>query len=348
MRAIRGRTLLTFVAGAGVGLGLGAGARELATRDVVPRVFAQAPVAGTQLATQEEATVVRVARQATPTVVSVSQPQGSGSGVFIRRDGVLLTNAHVVGDERTVTVGLADGRRIENARVLDRDPVLDIAVVRVPIADAPVAPLGDSDRLQVGQSAIAIGNPLGLDRTVTVGVVSALNRQPQGVTIEGLIQTDAAINPGNSGGPLFDSRGNVIGITTAIYQAPGGGLGFAIPINLANDVARQVLTSGRILRAYVGIQYRAIPPEVAQQYRLPVRNGIVVLGVQRGSPAAEAGLRLEDIITRVDDVEIDDDGDFQRIVRIRKPGDTVRMTVVRLDGSRRTVSVRLGEAPQER
>jgi len=297
--------------------------------------LAQPSLASLQLATARqtsydasEATVIRVARQAIPAVVAVSVRGGSGSGVIVRRDGVIITNAHVVGDATQVDVGLADGRRV-SGRVLGRDPTVDVAVVQVSAADLPVAPLADSDRLEVGQTAIAIGNPIGLERTVTTGVVSAVNRSPRGFELGGLIQTDAAINPGNSGGPLVDSQGRVMGINTVIVRGTTG-LGFAIPINLARDIADQVLTTGRVRRAQLGIVPDDLIPELAQQYNLPVREGIIVRQVDPGSPADRAGLRLADIITRIDNQAVTTSGDLRRILRSRRPGDRVRLTVVRV------------------
>ena len=295
----------------------------------------------------EEQNTIRVARQASPAVVSVTHPRGSGSGVIIRSDGVILTNAHVVGNARAVEVGLADGRRLQG-QVLGRDPAIDIAVVRVTARDLPSAPIGDSDALEVGQVAIAIGNPLGLERTVTSGVVSAVNRDLPGLGAEGLIQTDAAINPGNSGGPLLDSRGQVIGINTAVLRGRGAagavGLGFSVPINLANDVVQQVLTTGRIRRAFLGISYADIEPEVAAQFRLPVRQGVIVIEVGPGSPAARAGLQPQDIITAINDTPITRGGDLRRVLRNLQPGSVASLRVVRPTGAI-TLNVRLGEAP---
>jgi serine protease Do len=293
-----------------------------------------------------EVVVIRVARQATPAVVAVAVRGGSGSGVIIRKDGVILTNAHVVRDFGDVEVGLADGRRV-SGRVLGRDPAVDVAVVRVEATDLPAAPLADSDRLEVGQMAIAIGNPIGLERTVTTGVVSAVNRSPRGFELGGLIQTDAAINPGNSGGPLLDSQGRVMGINTVIIQGTTG-LGFAIPINLARDIAEQLLTTGRIRRAVLGIVPDDLIPELAQQYDLPVREGIIVRQVEPGSPAARAGLQLADIITQIDGQRVTTSGDLRRILRARRPGDTVRLTVVRAPDRGKattlTLTAQLGEA----
>ena len=327
----------------GVLIGIGA---ATAGRELVARAWAQPAVvrSAAQPGSAEDA-IIRIAKQVSPAVVSVSRGSGSGSGVFVRRDGVVITNAHVVGNARTVMVGLADGRRLTGT-VAGADPLLDIAIVRVPITDAPVAPVGDSDGLEVGQLAIAIGNPLGLERTVTTGVVSAINRSPRGLQQGGLIQTDAAISVGNSGGPLIDSRGRVIGINTAILQGPGAsGLGFAIPINLANQVATQVLTTGRIQRAFLGISYGDIERELAAQFGLPVSQGIIVLEVVPNSPAARAGIRAQDIIVRAGGTAIVRGGDLQRVLRTLAPGDQIQLGIVRPTGET-TVTARLVEAPR--
>ena len=307
--------------------------------------------AGAQTSTRDpgEANIIRAARQVSPAVVSVSAANvGSGSGVIIRRDGIVVTNAHVVGNALSVEIGLADGRTV-SGRVLGRDASVDIAVVRVNADGLPAAQLGDSDRLEVGQTAIAIGNPIGLERTVTTGIISAINRSPRGFELGGLIQTDAAINPGNSGGPLLDSQGRVVGINSAILRGTTG-LGFAIPINLVRDIAEQVVTTGRITRAYLGIVPGELIPELAQQYDLPVREGIIVRGVGAGTPAARAGLRTADIIVRIDDAQVRTYGELTRVLRGKRPGDTVRVGYVRLDArgrilARETVNVRLEEAP---
>jgi serine protease Do len=290
----------------------------------------------------DEVTVVTVARQVAPSVVSVQQNGGFGSGVVIRRDGVILTNAHVVGQAREVRIGLADGREI-GARVLGRDPSVDVAVVRVTGSELPVAPLADSDALLVGQTAIAIGNPLGLERTVTRGVISAIDRSPRGFGLDGLIQTDAAISPGNSGGPLLDSRGRVIGINTAVISAPGAsGLGFAVPINLARDIAEQVLTTGQIRRAFLGVDYRDIDEPLARQFQLPVQEGVIITTVGENTPAAGAGLRQGDIVIALDGKPVRQGADLRRAIRGRKPGDEVRLRVRRPEGEREIVA-RLGE-----
>ena len=335
-RAIIGVAL--FAAGVAVG---GSGLR---TRRVVREAEAQPSTTQASLTTEEQ-NVIRVARQVTPTVVSIVVPNyGSGSGALIRRDGMILTNAHVVGTARTVQVGLADGRKVTGT-VLGRDAGLDVAVVRIPVNDAPVAPLGNSDQLQVGQIAIAIGNPLGLERTVTTGVISAVNRPGRTLGGETFIQTDAAISPGNSGGPLVDSRGALIGINSAELLGQGvQGLGFAIPINLAMAMANQVLATGRYVRPFLGIVFSDVDADLAAQFRLPVREGVLVTDVGRGTPAAAGGLREQDIITRINETPVAMGGDVRRVLRSLKPGDTVRLTVVRPpNGTRATLNVRLGK-----
>ena len=299
---------------------------------------------------QQEDIAVRVARQATPAVVSIATQGGSGSGVIIDRAGTIITNAHVVGNSRAVRVGLQNGQTVQGVE-LGRDPSVDVAVVQIPGGNYPTAPLGDSDRLQVGQTAVAIGNPFGLERTVTTGVVSALNRSID-AQFEPLIQTDAAINPGNSGGPLLDARGQVIGINTVVLRDPesGGvatGLGFAIPINLASEIARQLIATGTVRRAYLGIVTADVNPELAQQFGFPVQRGILVRDIGRGTPAAAAGLQIADIITQINGEAINSSGDLRRFLRGQPGGATANLTVLR-PGPRGTVQtlripVRLSE-----
>jgi serine protease Do len=345
MTAQRIAAVLTLAGGIALGIALDRSERQIVRPLRANQLNAASVQAGFDTAlTQDEATVVRVAREISPAVVSVSQSEGSGSGIIVDRNGVVLTNAHVVGQSRTVDVGLADGRTL-TGQVAGVDRSIDVAVVRVPAQNLPIAPIGDSDRLQVGQSAIAIGNPLGLERTVTSGVVSAVNRNPRGIALDGLIQTDAAISPGNSGGPLVDSRGRVIGINTAVLSGAGAsGLGFAVPINLANDVVRQILTTGHITRAYLGVSFADIEPELAREFGLPVKQGIIVGAVERGSPAAIAGLRAQDIIVRGNNTPITSGGDLRKLLRSMAPGTTIRLEVMR-PGGRTTVPVQLGQAP---
>jgi serine protease Do len=346
---------LAFAALLGVGIGVGHSVVGNASddppggADPAPATAASSstasPATSASPLTPEE-TVIAVTKRATPAVVSIRSPFGTGSGVIIRSDGVILTNAHVVGDEsrvaRVVEVGLASGETLRG-EVLGRDGSIDIAVVRVEGRRLEPAPLGDSDQIQVGQSAIAIGNPAGFERTVTTGVVSALDRS-LGRNYAELIQTDAAINPGNSGGPLLDSNGRVIGINTAVLRNAVG-IGFAVPINLARDVAEQLLTTGVIRRAFLGIDYVEIDRELASYFDLPVQEGIILRYVEEGTPAAAAGLRTEDIIVEMDGTAIKRSGDFVKLMRGKRPGETIRITGVRPSG-RFTTEARLGAVEQ--
>ncbi|HEX8451502.1 MAG TPA: trypsin-like peptidase domain-containing protein [Longimicrobium sp.] len=329
----------------GVGIGVGQG---MVSRGA-PSGFLDAQPQQTIAALppqQEDNIAVRVARQATPAVVSIATEGGSGSGVIVNRNGTIITNAHVVGNSRTVRVGLQNGQMLLGT-VRGRDPSVDVAVVQIPGSNFPSAPLGDSDRLAVGQTAIAIGNPFGLERTVTTGVVSAINRSID-EQFEPLIQTDAAINPGNSGGPLLDSRGQVIGINTVVLRDPtsGGaasGLGFAIPINLANEIARQIVATGRVRRAYIGVVPADITPEMAAQFGFPVQRGIILRDVGRGTPAAAAGLQVADIITQINGQPINSSGDLRRFLRAQQAGTTATLTVLRPgpDGAAQRLQIRL-------
>ncbi len=225
--------------------------------------------------------------------------RGQGSGFIVQADGLVLTNAHVVEKSSRVTVGLQDGRRVEGT-VVGLDPLTDLAVVRLAGAGPwPVAPLGNSDTLQVGEWAIAVGNPFGLDNTVTMGIISNLNRNAAklGITDKrlDLIQTDAAINPGNSGGPLLNADGEVIGINTLVRTGPGAGLGFAIPINRAREIARQLISTGRASHPVIGVGLDAVRPGDGTG----LSQGVLVRSVQPGSPAARAGLQQGDVVVAV-------------------------------------------------
>ncbi len=267
---------------------------------------------------------------------------GLGSGVVVTPDGYILTNAHVVADLKTLRVGLADGRRTTATRV-GTDPITDLAVVRAAAVDLPYAELGDSARLRVGQLVIAIGNPLGFDATVSTGVLSALARawrSREGRLLEPILQHTAPLNPGNSGGPLVDSRGRVVGINTAVA---GIGLGLAVPINGATrKIVSALLSDGRVRRAYLGIVggSRPLPPRAAS--RTGRAKGIEVVEVVEGSPAAEAGLRPEDVIIAVDGEPMSDVGDLQRLMVAERIGRELSVELVR--GTR---SVELTLVPQE-
>jgi S1-C subfamily serine protease len=290
--------------------------------------------------------------------------EGQGSGFIIDKKGYILTNNHVVSKAQKITVTMADGGKIP-ATLVGRDPPSDLAVIKIPSRYINVvAPLGNSDKIRVGQRAIAIGNPFGLSHTLTTGIISALNRDiktQDDTHMEDLIQTDAAINPGNSGGPLLNSNGEVIGINTAIFSLSGGyqGIGFAIPINRAKYVATQLITLGRVARPWLGITGISITPGLSQGLDLTVEQGVLVVKVLRGGPAANAGLRGGnreiivgsfrlllggDIITAIDGHEISDMNELGRLLDKLKVGKTVPLRISR-NGRDLTLKVHLTERP---
>jgi Do/DeqQ family serine protease len=231
---------------------------------------------------------------------------GLGSGVILSADGLILTNRHVVKEAESIRVVLADGRRIA-VTVLGLDGETDLAVLKADATDLPTAPIGDPKALRVGDLALAIGNPYGMGQTVTQGIVSATGRVGLGITsIENFIQTDAAINPGNSGGALINTRGELIGINTAIYSESGisGGIGFAIPSDLALKVARTIAAQGRVKRGWIGMKGRSVTPELAESFGLRAPRGVLVSSTLRDSPAEHAGLRPGDVVTRVGEREV--------------------------------------------
>jgi serine protease Do len=291
---------------------------------------------------RDERSVIQVVKKAAPSVVSLRHDSRAGSGVILRSDGLILTNAHVVGQERLVEVRLADGRSLRG-RVLGRDKAVDIAVVKVEAENLPASELADSDALEVGQLAIAIGHPLGLERTVTVGVVSATWRRLEKRGPEGFVQTDVAISPGNSGGPLLDSHGRVVGINRLVVREKGAtGLSFAVPINVAAEVARQLLEHGDVRRVRLGVSYVDTDAELAAAFGRTVPPGVVVRSVLKGSPAQRAGLREEDVITALGGHAITDGGTLRRALRGLRPGATVPM-VVKRGAQTLELSVRLEE-----
>ncbi len=282
----------------------------------------------------------------------VQEREGLGSGVIIDKSGYILTNNHVVQGVTEITVVLVDGRQLSGA-IVGTDPYTDLAVIKVEGTDLPAAELGDSDKLVIGEPAIAIGNPYGFDHTVTAGVISAVNRSvaidtSTGQALEGLIQTDAPINPGNSGGALVTSTGRVIGINTAIV-AQAQGIGLAIPINSARSVANEIIQYGKVRRPYVGIsRVTEIDRYLAARNRLPVDEGIYISSVVRGGPADRAGLSPGDIIIAVGGQSIAVAADLQKAIYKAAIGDTLDFTVVGTNRRERTVKVVLTEAPSRR
>ncbi|MBS3940734.1 MAG: trypsin-like peptidase domain-containing protein [Actinobacteria bacterium] len=292
-----------------------------------------------------------IAQQVAPSVARVdargAAGAGSGSAVVYRADGILVTNNHVVANASEVAVTLPDGERMA-AEILGTDPTSDLAVLRVDATDLPV-PVWSDDEAEVGDTAVAIGSPFGLDGSVTAGIVSALGRTvaTPGASLVDLLQTDAAINPGNSGGALVDAAGNVIGVNTAIASAGGGndGIGFAIPASTVSSVADQLLTNGVVRHAYLGVAGQTVDPDVARLYGLPVEQGVVLAQVPVG-PAADAGLRPGDIVLRLDDHEVTTMADLAGRIRQYLPGDDLEVTYLR-DGEEDTVTVTLGERPDQ-
>jgi len=280
--------------------------------------------------------------------------EGTGSGFIVSADGYILTNNHVVADANRVTVKMLDNREF-TARVVGRDPATDVAVIKIDATRLPAAALGNSDAARVGEWVLAIGNPLEFQFTVTAGIVSAKGRDLPGLrdpdqqySIQDFIQTDAAINPGNSGGPLVNVRGEVVGINSAIASQTGfyAGYGFAIPINLARRVMDDLIATGRVQRAILGVGIREITPEDADYVGLREIRGVVVNDYSnKNSPARAAGLQPGDVIVSLNDSTIDHVAQLQQMVGFRRPGEVVRVGIVRRGGERHTYNVRLAEAP---
>ncbi len=294
--------------------------------------------------------------------------QGSGSGSIIDTKGHILTNHHVVANAQKLEVTLADGSKWP-AKLVGSDPDNDLAVIKI---DAPkeklkVIPMGDSKNLRIGQKVLAIGNPFGLERTLTTGVISSLGRtirSDAGYLIEDVIQTDAAINPGNSGGPLLNSEGEIIGINSAIISPSGGsvGIGFAIPVNTAKRVVPELISKGYVSYPYIGATIQSLIPEIAQFLKLKVERGAMIAEVVKGGPADKAGLRGGnqrvqvgnmivivggDIVVKADQHEVKTHDDLIRYIREKRPGDTIFLRVYR-KGNFMDIKVTLGERPRRR
>lgn len=263
-----------------------------------------------------------------------------GSGFIISADGYVLTNDHVVKGAVAVSVSLMDGRKFE-ATVVGRDPINDLAVLKVPAHNLPTAVLGDSKTLEPGQWVIAIGNPYGLENTVTAGIISALGRPIDG---QGrFIQTDAAINPGNSGGPLIDIEGRVIGINTAIIQSAQG-IGFAIPIDTAKEVLDALITKGHVSRAWLGVTLAELNESLASQLQVLPHRGVAVYEVYPDSPAQKAGLKSGDVIVTIDGKPVKTPNEASQLIRRQKVGSRCELRIIR-DGKQSTVTVTLGDMP---
>ena len=275
--------------------------------------------------------------------------QSLGSGVIASADGHVVTNFHVVRGADAIVVRLADQSEYQ-AKLVGSDPRTDLALLKIEGRGLPAMPFGDSDRLEVGEPVMAIGNPFGLDQTVTTGIVSAKERFIGSGPYDDFIQTDASVNPGNSGGPLVDVRGALVGINTAIFSQTGGsvGIGFAIPVNIAKDVLRQLRESGKVVRGYLGVAVAPVTPEARRAADLPTPKGAVVAEVVAGSPAAAAALKPGDVIVRFQGEELQDPRDLTRRVAATPPGTSVKLDVVRPGGEHATLNTRIGELKESR
>jgi serine protease Do len=276
------------------------------------------------------------------------EAQSLGSGFIISPDGYILTNAHVVDTADEINVKTSDKREFK-AKVIGTDKRTDVALIKVEAANLPAVRLGDPAKLKVGEWVLAIGSPFGFDNTVTAGIVSAKGRSLPQENFVPFIQTDVAINPGNSGGPLFNLRGEVVGINSQIYSRTGGfmGLSFAIPIDVAMDIQQQLRTAGRVSRGRIGVVIQEVSKELADSFGLKAAAGALVNGVEKGGPAEKAGVRTGDIILRFDGKPVGASSDLPRIVGGTKPGTTVPMQVFR-EGQTRDVTVTVAEIPDDR
>ena len=355
--------LFAFLLGS-VGGGIVGGAAALFLLNRASVQLREPPFSGVQqLTLTEDSAPVEVARKLGPAVVtiinqSVQEAAGrggdtaAGSGIVIDNRGYIVTNEHVVKDSRALYVILSSGERVP-ARLVGTDyPFTDVAVVKIEADGIDVAPLGDSDALEVGQKVVAIGSPLGNFRnTVTSGVISGLHRtwSREGVVMEDLIQTDAAINHGNSGGALANSVGQVVGINTSVIRSTNSGeavegIGFAIPSNTVRSIALQLLEKGRVLRPYVGISHREITASTASLYQLSIKKGALVTAVSSNSPAGRAGIMKGDIIVKIDSDEIDEDHPFLNVLMQYKPNQKA-VFIVNRDGEEKTLELLLAERP---
>jgi len=352
-------------------------ARRLANNPATARSPAPAPDHNEQL-TEDEAINVRIYRQASPAVANILTKtteydffmdpvpvEGAGSGFVIDPRGYILTNYHVVAGAQSIEVILGDKTRAP-AKYIGADQRNDVALIKIDPKGKQLAalPLGDSSALQVGQKVLAIGDPFGFNSTLTTGVVSALGRTVQTsdtTFIEDAIQTDAAINRGNSGGPLINTHGDVIGINTAIYTPSGttAGIGFAIPINTAKLIANDLMTEGKVRRAYLGVRTISVAGWLAEALDLPVQDGLLVEEAYRGGPAAGAGIRGGnrmaqagmrtiaiggDVIVGIEGQKVSNQFDIDYILNHKRPGDTVNVTLYR-GGKKMEIPVKLGERP---
>ena len=279
-----------------------------------------------------------------------NEPQvGLGSGVIVSASGYILTNNHVVENADEIEVILNDSRHAL-AKVIGTDPDTDLAVLKIELDKLPIIVLGNSDALQVGDQVLAIGNPFGVGQTVTSGIVSALGRNQLGInTFENFIQTDAAINPGNSGGALVDTNGNLLGINTAIYSRSGGsmGIGFAIPVSTAKLVMEGIVKDGQVTRGWIGVEPNELSPELAETFGVTAQEGVIITGVLQNGPAAQAGIRPGDVISRIADQRVGNVSELLTRVASLKPGVAAKFVVLRRD-QKMEIEVKPGLRPKPR
>lgn len=270
-----------------------------------------------------------------------------GSGVIISEDGLIITNHHVVASADEIEIALSDGRKLA-AKIVGTDPETDLALIKVDARELPAITFASADKLNIGDVVLAIGNPFGVGQTVTQGIVSALGRNHLGInTFENFIQTDASINPGNSGGALIDSNGDLVGINSAIYSRDGGsmGIGFAIPISIAQQVIEQISTSGNVTRGWIGIEAQDLTPELAESFKLNASQGTLIAGVLRNSPADKAGLKPGDILLSIDNKPVFDSGSMLNLIAALKPNQESAVKVFR-EGKTVEVPVMIGVRPK--
>jgi len=270
-----------------------------------------------------------------------------GSGVIVSPDGYIVTNNHVIAHADEIKVLLGDGRKFKG-KVIGADPKTDIAVVKINAHNLPTIPWGDSDKIEVGGYVLAIGNPFGLNQTVTMGIISAKGRANVGIAdYEDFIQTDAAINPGNSGGALVNARGQLIGINTAIFSRSGGfmGIGFAVPSDMARSVMNSLIKYGKVTRGWLGVSIQKVTPALAKQFHVPNAEGALVSEIMQGTPASHAGLKSGDVIVEFDGQKIDNPTTLRNVVAATKVGKTVRIKVIR-DGRTRVLKAKIAQQPK--
>ena len=318
--------------------------------NVISTRKAQTAAAGGSTANQREDPMLEFFRRFMPDAPERGAPPraGLGSGFIISEDGYILTNAHVVADFDDVNVRLADAKREFKAKVIGVDKRSDIALLKVDAQGLPTAKLGNSAKLEPGDWVAAIGSPFGFANTITAGIISAKGRSLPDEMYVPFIQTDVAVNPGNSGGPLLNLQGEVIGVNSLIYSGTGGymGVSFAIPIEVALDVSRQLMSEGKVTRGRLGIAIQPVTKELARSFKLDDATGAIIINLEKGGPAERAGVKIGDIVLEWNGEAIDEPNELPRVVAATKPGSLAHLTIWR-DGKRLTLPLRVGEVAQE-